>query len=288
MSIVFFIWYFVRKIWNEDIANKISWIAALFPSQILYSILILRESYIGFFMVLACYGVITWGKNQNLKSFFFAITGFTGAIFFHGAMLVGLLVFLSFVLIDYLNNFFKKIKFLIINIKDLIFLLSTIIFFVLFIFNKFQVPYLNNFEYLMNLDNIIAKIAKQNIGGAAYPLWTIPKDKIDLILKIPIRCIYFLFSPFPWDIKDFSQSIGLLDSFLHICLFYLIFKNIKYIWNDYPSRILLFILLAYIFVFSIGVGNFGTGIRHKTKLFPIILFLIVPFINKLVSFKIKK
>tara|TARA_Y200000002_G_scaffold339231_1_gene309093 strand:+ start:76 stop:237 length:162 start_codon:yes stop_codon:yes gene_type:complete len=48
---------------------------------------------------------------------------------------------------------------------------------------------------------------------------------------------------------------------------------------------MLMILLAYIFVFGLGVGNFGTGIRHRSKFVIIFILLAAPLIKKLTVFK---
>ena len=42
-------WKLAEKIWDNDTAVKVAWILALFPSLILYSVLIMREVYVCFF-----------------------------------------------------------------------------------------------------------------------------------------------------------------------------------------------------------------------------------------------
>ena len=63
---------------------------ALFPSLILYSVLTMRVVYM-FFMT-AIYGIVSWFKTNNFKSF--SSNRLYWHNFFHGAMFVGLLVFL--------------------------------------------------------------------------------------------------------------------------------------------------------------------------------------------------
>ena len=53
-------------------------------------------------------------------------------------------------------------------------------------------------------------------------------------------------------------------------------------------RVLLIILLSYLIVFGVGVGNFGTGIRHRSKFVIIFILLAAPFIKRLTLKKIKK
>ena len=76
MGSVFLGWKIAKILYNEKIAIKVAWLIALFPTLILYSVLILREVYIYFFLLLAIYGVVSWTKNNSIKFFFYAILGF--------------------------------------------------------------------------------------------------------------------------------------------------------------------------------------------------------------------
>lgn len=77
--------------------------------------------------------------------------------------------------------------------------------------------------------------------------------------------IYFALSPFPWYVKHPRHLICLMDSLLCIFLTFLIFCNLKNIKNDKALKTILIILLFYFFIFGLGVGNFGTAIRHRVK-----------------------
>ena len=78
-------WKLAQILWNNDAARKTAWLVSLFPSMVLYSVLLLREIYICFFLLLAVYGVVVWTKTYNFKSLILVIIGFLGATFFHGA-----------------------------------------------------------------------------------------------------------------------------------------------------------------------------------------------------------
>ena len=108
---------------------------------------------------------------------------------------------------------------------------------------------------------------------------------IEILYKGPLRSVYLVFSPFPWDISEIRHIIGMLDGVLYMYLSFLILCNIKVILNDPVLRIFLLIFLAYIFVFGIGVGNFGTGIRHRSKFVIIMILLAGPYLKQFVFFK---
>ena len=68
-------------------------------------------------------------------------------------------------------------------------------------------------------------------------------------------------------------------------LFYLIFLNRKAIWKDTALKIILLILFFYFIIFGLGVGNFGSGLRHRSKFVIELILLAAPLIPKFVLFK---
>ena len=102
---------------------------------------------------------------------------------------------------------------------------------------------------------------------------------------MPIKGIYFIFSPFPWDVKKSSHLMGMFDGFLHLFLTYLIFRNRKAIWADPALRIIFLMLLVYIAVYGVAIGNFGTGIRHRAKFIIMFILLAAPLLPKFIFYK---
>tara|TARA_A100001015_G_scaffold294745_1_gene372906 strand:- start:1177 stop:1575 length:399 start_codon:yes stop_codon:yes gene_type:complete len=124
-------------------------------------------------------------------------------------------------------------------------------------------------------------------GTASYSSWTKINSPNEIIYKIPVRAAYFLFSPFPWNVKNPIHLAGVFDGFLYLTLVYLIFCNRRVIWNDPALRIIFIILLFYILVWGIGISNFGAGIRHRAKFVIILILLAGPLIPKLILSKKK-
>jgi 4-amino-4-deoxy-L-arabinose transferase-like glycosyltransferase len=280
-------YFLAKKLWNNRIAYKVAWTVALFPSLILYSVLVMREVFIVFFLLLALYGIVNWVKTDKSKWILIAILGFIGATFFHGAMLVGLIVFMIIFGIKSLNRFLKLLLKFRINFRYVIFILLFLSISGLYISNKIHVPYLGTFESGTNLQYLSQKTEIATAGDASWPKWTIAKSPIELLYKGPIRAIYIVFSPFPWDVKKTTHLIGLFDAFLYFYLSILILLNIKVIWKDPCLKIILILLLSYIFVFGIGVGNFGTGIRHRSKFVVMFILLAAPLLKGIILNKRK-
>jgi hypothetical protein len=284
---VFFAWKLATVLWDNRSAKKVGWIMALFPSLVLHSVLFLREVYISFFLLLAVYGMVNWIKTYSFKSIFLSLVGFIGATLFHGAMFSGAIIFLIIVTITCLKKLLKSLINLRINLKTLTVFLLFLIILGFYLSNKISFYYLGSFEKSINIEFLLEKTYSSTKGDASWPKWTIATSGFELLYKIPVRSLYFLFSPFLWDIKKPEHLIGLLDGFLYMYLVFLILCNVKIIWKNPALRIILIILLFYIFVFGIGVGNFGTSLRHKSKFTFMFILLAAPLIKSLVFKKIK-
>lgn len=285
MGCIYLGWLLAKEIWGNHIAIKVGWTIALFPSLALYSVLFLREVYIVFFLLLALYGLTHWIKTYSFKSIIISSIGFLGTIFFHGGLMVGALIFMVIVGTISLLTFLKSIINLKINYKSLIITLVFITIIQAYLSNKFSVPYFGYFKGATEIGNIQNRTDIATRGTASWPEWTTINSPIEILYKGPLRSIYLVYAPFPWDVNKLRHLIGMLDGLLYMYLSYLILRNIKVILNDPILRIFLLLLLAYIFVFGIGVGNFGTGIRHRSKFVVIFILLAAPFLKKFIFFK---
>ena len=288
MGSVFMGWSLVKKLWNQSAANKAGWVLALFPTLVLYSCVILREAYVCFFLLFTMNAIVNWIHNRNLKSLILVAVGFIGATFFHGPMIIGAMCFFLILLLESIKIIFINLINFRINFKSLLIFIVLVTSVILTKDFKLQKVGGSLYELDTKIEQILRKSRDFDKGTAKYPSWAVPKNEIELLYKGPIRIIYFVFAPFPWDVKKNVHFIGMLDAFFYIFLTYLILRNRKIIWADPALRIILLILLAYILVYGISVGNFGTGLRHRSKFVVMFILLTAPFLPKLTFFTKKK
>ena len=137
------------------------------------------------------------------------------------------MIFVGIITLITLNDFIKSIKHSRIGVVNAILLLILSYVLLLYFTNQISVPYLRNLEYLFNIEVITDKSSANVVGIAAYPEWTKVKNINELIYKIPIRGMYFVFSPFPWDVTQTRHIIGMLDGLLYMGLAFIILMNIK-------------------------------------------------------------
>ena len=275
---VFLGWLLAKKLWDDRTAIKVGWIIALFPSLILYSVITLREVYASFFLLVAMLGIINWVRSGSYKSIILAITGFVGASFFHGALLVGGIIFLIIVTLSNFKGLFKSILNKRINLKNLAIVMISLIFLGTYFSNKFYIQYVGHFQTGIKLERLQDTIKVRMKGNASYAEWTKINSPVEIIYKLPVRAVYFLFSPFPWNVTRSTHWIGVFDGFLYMILVYLIFRNRKTIWKDPALRIILIILFCYVLMWGVGISNFGAGTRHRSKFVIEFILLAGPLI----------
>ena len=131
---------------------------------------------------------------------------------------------------------------------------------------------LANFSFLVLLSSICYKLRYININSLI--VWT-------GIFFLPLVLNYFIFSPFPWDISEFKHVVGMFDGVVFILLFISIYGHRQYIKSCPPALILMLFVIFLSLIFSIAVGNFGTGIRHRSKILPIIIVIAAPYIYRI-------
>tara|TARA_B100000767_G_C19778491_1_gene544367 strand:+ start:7282 stop:8565 length:1284 start_codon:yes stop_codon:yes gene_type:complete len=284
-------WLLAKKFWDNRTAIKVCWILALFPSLVMYSGYFLRESYIYFFLTLAMLGIVGWIRTGDIKSIIITSVSFIACFYLNGVLILGFFVFLIIISLTVLKKFFKGIRRGNIHKKSFVVLFVTILFFGSYFANKFAIPKLGEYEKIIQPKLILERLLWNTRGDAAYPEWTIVKTLDELIYVAPYKIVNFMFGPLPWQVKKSAHWLGVFDSVACIFLFYLIICNRKNILKDEALKVMFLILLAYIVFFGIGVGNFGTGIRHRSKFIFFLLIFAGPFIPSISIFsknKLKK
>lgn len=290
---VFMGWLLVRHIWDEKSASKAGWFFALYPSLILYSCLTLREAYITFFLLVAIFGIVIWAQDKTFKSIILTVSGFLAATFFHGGMIIGAGIFILIVLFQNIKLTLVLSKSLTINLKSILIIFLFIMIVGILFYQNPNIPKLGMIvhpDYDL-VEKILKTIKERNIGDASssYPEWLMVESKYELIYKGPIRIIYFLYSPFLFEVEKISHLFGLFDSIIFIILTFLILRNRKIIWKNLALRTILIVFVSYLITFGLVVGNFGTAIRHRSKFVITLILMIAPLLPKfIVSKKIKK
>jgi hypothetical protein len=252
-------------------AIRAAWIAALYPEFAMLSALTLREVVIHFFLSLAIVALIRYWKYKKVNSLLTFLLYMGIATLFHTAMVLGLAGFGLAVLIisqeGKKKSVFYKVAAFVLVAGGLVFINFTGIG-----LSKFGGSFDGAIDKFQTLE------ATEALGNAAYPDWLRMSGGASDLWKLPIRFVAFLFSPaLPPMVKSASHAIGLIDALFYLYLANSIFKNRRTIKANKSAYVVVIISMVLALVFSLGVSNFGTAIRHRAKLLPLFLILAIDF-----------
>jgi hypothetical protein len=259
-------------LWNDRTqAIRVGWFAALFPELAELSAVILREVPIHFFLSLAVISLIKFWKYKKKPHIVLFIIYTALCILFHSALIA---VLLGFGMGIFLISQEGKNKSL--APKVMMFVLVAgglmIVNYTGFGLSKFG----GSFESAF--DTFESGEAHSVMGTAGYPEWMKMRNGITDIWKLPIRYVAFLFSPvLPFMVKKASHLAGIIDAAMYLLMAWSFYKNRKVIKENKSAYLILIISITLAFLFSLGVSNFGTAIRHRAKLLPLMLVLAVDF-----------
>ena len=251
--LVFILTYEISS--SYSLAKLSTIVATLFPTQILYSSMFTREPFMVFFILLGLLFLILHKKNNN----YIYIILFIGCIFIENYMHGGVAFALSLTGFTYLFLSFKRNTFFLIS--------QVLILMLIFLFIDFT--YLNNIQNV-NVDFIIQEITKRSSGSLGY-ISSID-SLVSLIYTLPSMVFKFVVG-FPINLS-FNANLIMINSVFWLILlsvlFFLLPKTLPY---SNEIRLVSIATIILIVVYSIGSANYGTALRHKSKITPLVIVL---------------
>lgn len=265
--IVYLVWRIASELFSERVAKIAGWIACLFPTLNLYSALTMREAPFVFLMLLGVCHAVRWAKTRAIRDFFLAVFFLVLATGLHlGAWpLIWALALWSAGLIGY--RLTKEKIFDWKGVLELALVGGACAFIVLC-----RWGWDKEFVFAFGVGRTQQAYA---IGRAAYLQNLVANNVFDLFWQVPIRIIYFLFTPFPWMVKEKIDLLGLADAFLYVAiaisvlygLFVLYKRDRKVFWQGF----FLLLLAAFgIAAFATITSNYGAAVRHRAKFVPML------------------
>jgi hypothetical protein len=260
-----------RGLIGIDRAKIVTWIAAVFPFAILYASAFRREVFSAVFFTLGLLFVVKWRREISIWPLLWSALAFAAAALFHGSYVVAIAALGMIAGWDLCNQLVRA--FLVGTVSRRILLVSglgVLAFLALFSYALISGVSLSEFGSLQTRlfllgDTLSERINRGATGTSAYPDFLSSGNLLTEPWVIPGRIIYFLFSPFPWDIHEPSHILGLFASATFIYIAVSIWKGRKFIAARGEMVAILFIILIMIFVFGIAIDNIGAAIRHRTK-----------------------
>jgi len=269
--IVWNVYRLSRLIWGQRSALRAAYIAAIFPTLVLYSAITLREVAIVFPFTLGALYFVRWLKSDHPWEFGKAFVAFAFSAGFHTGMIPALFVLAVAGLRKWLDAFLvpstrklvkRGLAVAVIGIGACIIVASG--------------WGLGKLGGLQHTDPMSWLTTQQELAArqrAAYLSDLQPRTPLDLVWQTPVRVAYFLFAPFPWMVRSPADLLGLVIVVLNAGLVLLLLRSMLGIWADPRARWSFYILLGVLVSFALTTSNYGTSLRHSAKLVPLALGL---------------
>lgn len=283
-----------KELWSYREAYLAAIISSLFPTLVYFSVILLREIPVIWSFTLGVYFIVVWFKRIDLRSLIVGVVLFLLSLGFHTAMIYSLLVLIIpviILLISTVKNGYPK------SLSK--FLSEILVLSLAFIFiyktswglekiggiisnnttppvsiNRFKMILSTLINYLTNVEKIAAR------DRAAYLTTLQIRGFLDFFWQTPIKVIFFLFSPFVWQVRIPLDLFGFFDSLLYIIMGLIILFSLRKIFKNSSALLVFFFLLVGVVLFALTTSNYGTALRHRAKFSPLMIVLCVPFLSQ--------
>lgn len=255
---------------SRKVALLIAWIFAFWPTYILFSTILLRESWVIFCLVAAVFHLVKWQVGEATKNLVYCSLYLALGMAFHSGLILGLV---SLPLIIALTRKNKKRPFgsgrkgieLVFSIACLVVALS---------FGIGAQKFSRSTD--LSASTIFERQSKSARDRTAYLSDVEGTSYLKLVAQTPLRIGYFLLKPFPWDIQIFLDLIGFVDATIFLFLCYIIYKRIRRKSIERNEYMILVLGLLITITLAAATSNYGTAVRHRAKVLPFFLLLGVP------------
>ena len=283
ISAISILYYILKKI---NIENKYIRVALIFvsfsPNYSIMSSILLRESIVTFLITASLMFFVLWFFDNKTYMMILAIViGIIASLFHTGAVSAAIGYAIIWVLYDKQTSKFN------LSLKSIIALFF--IFSIVYVINKINEDYFTTGIFGKSALESVAAHENEN-GGSTYIVgFNIDNEILNYIINTPIRVLYFILSPMPWDWRGIND----IFAFVFSSVFYMfgiilcckaIRKNLKKKNFEKSSSLLIALLIilsiSYI-IFSWGVTNSGTAMRHRDKFISVYVLMTVISIYEL-------
>lgn len=255
---------------------------SFFPHGIIFSSILLRENFITMFVAISLYCFVKWFKQGKIIYSILSFLSLAAASWLHSGV-IGIVIGYAFIYMFY-DRETERLSF---NTKSILVFVAIVSVGVL-VFTQFSVILLGKFDKIDELNDIVSA-TNSRAGGSSYLTGLKANSIWQLIYVGPIMMFYFLVSPLPMDWRGMNDIISFFaDSLIYFMLLaYSIRNGRRYIGKSPILLSILIMILVVVFTFGIGVQNAGTALRHRHKIFNVIVvfFALIHDFTKNENFK---
>jgi len=246
---------------------------AFIPNYLFLSVILLRESLIIFLMAASFLLLLRWMQQNNIVYLVASLCLTLVAAMFHSGAIAA---FAAYAIITALYHKGRQ-RLTVTPLTVIALLVFTYSF--LYLYSSYSNVFFQKIGIINDLSDISSKTTVVH-GRSAYLEGLTADTPVKMILYTPIRILYFLAAPLPWDWRGLADIIAFCcSSMFYIYCYILAFKAIRLpSQQQYVLQALLLIAFMSAMVFAWGVSNAGTALRHRDKF--IIFYVLIYAISK--------
>lgn len=245
-------------------------VAALLPNSLILSAVFLRESLIAFLIAASLYLFVVWFQTGGIVAMASACILVLGASTMHAGVAAVCLAYMGVAVV-----YDRRRGRLGMSWGGLGYLIVAVIA-VQVVLVQYPDVFLGKFDAIGGEADLLTTVNRRG-GEAQYLAGLTVESPMDVLRVGPLRAVYFLGSPMPWDWRGFIDAVTFAtDSLFFLGAPILFFVERRGLPRE--ARILGYSLVGTIaaasLVFGAGVSNAGTALRHRYKLAAIFALLL--------------
>ncbi|OZT78620.1 hypothetical protein [Salinicoccus roseus] len=252
---------------------------AFFPHSLIFSSILLRESIISLLVVLSLYFFVRWFTYKERSGAIMSVVLLLTAAAFHSAI-IGVLLGYLFGFIFYKHDK-QSFRFTVTSVVPFSIFGLLMTYILVFPGIVMGLPLFNKFQQVMDNNETLYGAITASRGDTAYLTGLEVNNLFQVALFSPIKVIYFISSPMPWDVRNFEDMVSFfLDGAFYLLTLILFIRNFETIRRRPLLGILLLGIMAGWLIFGLGISNAGTALRHRFKFFYIIIVALGVLMSK--------
>lgn len=267
--IFYFSHVLVKNMWPGAYIPRVFYLVLAFhPMLAVNSAVVLRENLVILFLILACIFLVRFAQSPSFsRAILFSLMIGLSTVF-HGGMIFFVAGVPLFLIITRGRN-------LALRVAGVLFIVGAFV----TAFSVFEISKLSEIrEDGLTDEVLIGMDSRRREAGTAYLTGMSVSGPVDLVWQLPVRSVFLLLTPFPWQIGSVGHLIVAFEALYWWVIIWLTFRNFRNVWSNPGGRIVFLCVLFVLLAFSFGTSNFGTAVRHRTKFILLGLSLVAPFL----------
>ena len=261
--------------------RALSWMLALHPSLLLYSAITMREVIVVLTFMLAFHWFIRWLLAGRYPLIVFSMFWMIGSQLIHTGMITGTIVIGAFAAHQTVTRHLRgllRIRFAKSDMKAALVAFALAIALIgglsIMLDYGYGLDKLQTLRTERIIDTLSEWQERSARGRASYLEGQAADNWIGISIQLPLRLLYFLAAPFPWNISRARDLWGFFDGLFWVYFSVLIWRQVRNgVCRRRPYLATAALLCALILGFATVTSNYGTAFRHRAKFVPAMVVL---------------